>query len=63
MRWSRLLDEHNAAVVLLVRLGRQYWKYVLAAVFGVAALALLIGNIGDLRHGWQQGGEVGDDDK
>ncbi len=51
------------AAVAIVRLGHQYWKYVLAAIFGIAALALLTGNIGDLRHGWQQGGAMGDDDE
>jgi hypothetical protein len=50
------------AAVAIVRLGHEYWKYALAGLFGIAALALLIGNIGDLRHGWQQGGAMGDDD-
>ncbi|MGN6170016.1 MAG: hypothetical protein ACTHQQ_17875 [Solirubrobacteraceae bacterium] len=49
--------------VAIVRLGHQYWKYVLAAAFGVAAIALLIGNIGDLRHGWHEGGAMGEDDQ
>ncbi len=57
-----LVAATGAAVVALVLLGHQYWKYALAAVFGIAALALLIGNIGDLRHGWRQGGAMGDDD-
>ncbi len=57
-----LLAATAVAVVVFVRLGHQYWKYALAALFAVAALALLIGNVGDLRHGWQQGGAVGDDD-
>jgi hypothetical protein len=51
------------AAVALVRLGHQYWKYVLAAVFATAALALFVGNIGDLRHGWHRGGAMGDDDE
>lgn len=58
-----LLAAIVVAAVAIVRLGHQYWKYVLAAVFGVAALALLIGNVGDLRHGWHQGGAMGDDDE
>ncbi|MBV9192771.1 MAG: hypothetical protein JO168_01415 [Solirubrobacterales bacterium] len=48
------------AVLVFVRLGHQYWRYALGAVFGVAALALLIGNLGDLRHGWRRGGAMGD---
>ena len=58
-----LLAATVVVVVALVRLGHQYWKYVLAVVFGIAALALLIGNVGDLRHGWQRGGEMAADDK
>lgn len=58
-----LLAAVVVAAVAIVRLGHQYWKYVLAAVFGIAALALLVGNIGDLRHGWHQGGALGDDDE
>jgi hypothetical protein len=45
-------------VELFIHLGHQYWKYVLAAVFGLAALALMIGNVGDLRHGWQGGASI-----
>jgi hypothetical protein len=58
-----LMAATAVAVLALVRLGHQYWKYVLAAVFSIAALALLIGNIGDLRHGWRQGGAMGEDDE
>jgi hypothetical protein len=48
-------------IELFIHLGHQYWKYVLAAVFGVAALALMIGNVGDLTHGWQGGGSISED--
>jgi hypothetical protein len=61
---SVLLVAVTAVVAVeIVLLGHQYWKYALAALFGIAALALLIGNIGDLRHGWHQGGAMGHDDK
>jgi hypothetical protein len=59
---SVLLAAVVVAAVAIVPLGHQYWKYALAALFGLAALALLIGGIGDLCHGWQQGGAMGDDD-
>ena len=45
-------------VELFIRLGHQYWKYVLAGVFSAAALALMIGNVADLRHGWQGGASI-----
>ena len=45
-----------AIVVLFVELSQQYWKIALSALFGVAALALLAGNLGDLRHRWRRGG-------
>jgi hypothetical protein len=54
-----LLAATVVIVVEFVRLGHQYWKYALAALFGLAALALLVGNVGDLRHGWRRGGAVG----
>ncbi|MFZ0090014.1 MAG: hypothetical protein WAL63_10930 [Solirubrobacteraceae bacterium] len=55
-----LLATTIVIVVAFVRLGHQYWKYVLSAVFGIAALALLVGNLGDLSHGWRRGGRVRD---
>ena len=45
-------------VVAFVRLGHQYWRYALSALFGLAAIALLAGNIGDLSHSWRRGGTV-----
>jgi hypothetical protein len=36
----------------LLAVFRQHWQIVLSVPIGVAALALLIGNLGDLRHGW-----------
>lgn len=56
-----LLAATIAAVEAFARLGHQYWKYALSAVFGAAALALLIGNVGDLRHGWRRGGAIGNE--
>ncbi len=56
-----LLGATVAAVVVFARLGHQYWKYALSTVFGAAALALLIGNVGDLRHGWRRGGAIGNE--
>ena len=53
-----LLAATFVVVVLFVRLGHQYWRYALATVFGIAALAVLIGNLGDLGHGWRRGGAV-----
>lgn len=49
-------------VELFVRLGHRYWSYALAALFAVAALSLLAGNLGDLRQGWRRGGTMGEDD-
>jgi hypothetical protein len=56
-----LLIAIAAIVVLLVELLRQHWTIALSAVFGVASLALLVGNLGDLRHGWRRGGSIGED--
>lgn len=56
-----LLAATIAAVVMFARLGHEYWKYALSALFGAAALALLIGNVGDLSHGWRRGGVIGND--
>jgi hypothetical protein len=44
-----------AVVGGLVYLARYHWQIVLSAVLGAAALAVLIGNLGDLRHGWRRG--------
>ena len=45
-----------AAVVALgarsVLLFHEHWRIAVSALIGLAALALLIGNLGDLRHGW-----------
>jgi hypothetical protein len=38
-----------------VVLFHQHWRTVLSVVFGAAALALLVGNLGDVRHGWRRG--------
>ena len=44
-----------AALGGLVFLVRNYWQIALSAILGAAALAVLIGNLGDLRHGWMRG--------
>lgn len=54
-----LLSVTIVVVFAFVRLGHAYWRYALAAVFAVAALALLIGNLGDLAYRWR-GRESGD---
>jgi thiol:disulfide interchange protein len=45
-----------------VHLGHRYWRYALAAVFVVAALSLLAGNLGDLRQGLRRGGTIDEND-
>ncbi len=50
-----------AAVVVVVGLAllfHQHWQIALSVVLGVAALALLIGNLADVRHGWRRGAAV-----
>ncbi len=42
-------------LVALVELAQQHWKVVISAAFAAAALVLLIGNLGDLTHGWRRG--------
>jgi hypothetical protein len=44
-----------AALGGLFYLARYHWQIALSAVLGAAALAVLIGNLGDLRHGWMRG--------
>ncbi len=46
-----------AAIVLVggfLVLFHKHWRIALSVVFGAAALALLIGNLGDVRHGWRR---------
>ena len=40
-----------------------YWRVAVSAVLGAAALALLIGNLNDLRHGWLRGAAPHDDEQ
>jgi hypothetical protein len=47
-----------AVVLFLVDVIPQYWKIGVSALFSVAALALLAGNLGDLRRGWRRGGAI-----
>lgn len=39
----------------LVLLIPRFWRIAVSAALGAAALTLLIGNLGDLRHGWLRG--------
>ncbi len=47
-----------ALTALIVELVRQHWRIALSVIFGGAALTLLAGNLGDLRHGWRRGGAL-----
>ncbi len=47
--------------VAFVTLFHQHWRIALSVVFGAAALALLIGNLGDVRHGWRRGATGGEE--
>jgi hypothetical protein len=49
-------------VVVFVELFRRHWQLAVSAVFGAAALVLLIGNVGDVSYGWRRGGRVSDDE-
>jgi hypothetical protein len=52
-----------AAALALVLLLHNYWRTVVAVALGAAALALLIGNLGDLHHRWLRGPAPRDDDE
>jgi hypothetical protein len=39
--------------VALILLFLHHWRIVISALVGAAALALLVGNLRDLRHGWR----------
>ena len=47
-----------AVALFLVDVIPQYWKIAVSALFAVAALALLAGNLGDLHRGWRRGGAI-----
>ncbi len=48
-----------AGVLIVVLLLKDYWRVVVSALLAAAALALLVGNVRDLRHGWRgRGGET-----
>jgi hypothetical protein len=47
-----------AVVLFLVDVIPHYWKIGVSVLFVVAALALLVGNLGDLRRGWRRGGAI-----
>jgi len=57
-----LLVAIAGALFALVTVVPQYWRIVVSVPFAAAALALLAGNVGDLRRGWRRGGVVGDDE-
>jgi len=42
---------------------RDHWKIAVSVVIGAGALALLIGNVRDLRHGWRRPRRPSDDDR
>jgi hypothetical protein len=50
-----------AAFLAIVELSQKYWAWAISAVFAIAALVLLVGNLGDVRHGWRRGGSMGED--
>jgi hypothetical protein len=50
-----------AVVVIFAELFQQHWRIAVSVVFAAAALALLAGNLGDLRHGWRRGTSIGDE--
>jgi hypothetical protein len=49
------------AVLAIIDLSQRYWNVAVSAIFGVAALVLLVGNLSDLGHGWRRGGSMGED--
>lgn len=52
-----------AAIGALFYVLRNHWQILLSVILGAAALAVLIGNLGDLRHGWLRGPPVHEDDE
>jgi hypothetical protein len=55
-----------AAIVgcgVFVVLFSQHWRIALSVIFGAAALALLIGNLGDVRHAWGRRGAGPEDQR
>jgi hypothetical protein len=55
-----LLVAAVAIVVAVVGLSHRVWALAISLVFAVAALLLLVGNLGDLAYGWRRGGAIGD---
>jgi energy-converting hydrogenase Eha subunit C len=56
-----LLAASLVLVVGFLVLFHKHWRIALSVIFGVAALALLIGNLGDVRHGWRRTRAARDD--
>jgi hypothetical protein len=50
-----------AIAVAIVEFIPKYWTAAVSALFGLAALVLLVGNLGDLGHRWRRGGSMGQD--
>jgi hypothetical protein len=46
-------------VLIIAALLKDYWRLVVSALLAAAALALLVGNTRDLRHGWRGRGAEG----
>ncbi len=57
---SALVLAVAAICVVLVELGPDYWKVAISLVFAAAAFLLLMGNLGDVGHGWRRGGSIGE---
>jgi peptidoglycan/LPS O-acetylase OafA/YrhL len=55
---TALLLGTAAACVAIVVLSQQYWALAISVAFALAALMLLLGNVGDLAHGWRRGGPL-----
>ncbi len=60
MASAALLLAVVATFAAIVELSQRYWKPAISAVFAIAALVLLVGNLGDIQHGWQRGGSMGE---
>ncbi len=58
---TALLLAAVAIVVAIIKLSQQHWALATSALFGLAALVLLTGNLGDLAHGWRRGVSGGEE--
>jgi hypothetical protein len=53
-RWSGTPRVSSSCPGVVSLLFRDHWRIAASALLGMAALALLAGNLGDLRHGWRR---------